>query len=42
MAEAQRKKWYYNQKIGTIALKPGDLILSREEEDQGQMGGQAS
>ena len=26
-AEAQRQKWYYNQKIGVIGLKPGDLIL---------------
>ena len=48
MAEAQRQKWYYDWKIGTVGLKPGDLILVKadafqmEEEDQGQMGGQAS
>ena len=26
-AEAQRQKWYYNWKIGTIGLKPGNLVL---------------
>ena len=47
-AGAQRQKCYYDQKIGAIGLKPHNLILSqyrclsREEEDQGQMGGQAS
>ena len=47
-AEAQRQKWYYYWRIGAIGLKPGDLVLIKayafqgEEEDQGQMGGQAS
>ena len=27
MEEARRQKWYYDQKIGAIGLKPGDLIL---------------
>ena len=46
MAKAWRQKWYYDWKIGAIGLKPGDLILVKadtfQEEDQGQMGGQAS
>ena len=48
VAEAQRQKWYSNQKIGAIGLKPSNLVLVkagcllREAEDQGQMGGQAS
>ena len=25
--EACRQKWYYNRKIGTVNLKPGDLVL---------------
>ena len=46
-AETQRQKWYYNWKIGNVALKPDNLILVKAdtfqgEEDQGQMGGQAS
>ena len=27
MAEAHLQKWYYNRKIGTVNLKPGNLIL---------------
>ena len=27
MAEAQWQKWYYDQKIGAMDLKPGDLVL---------------
>ena len=27
VAEAQRQKWYCNQKIGTMDLKPGNLVL---------------
>ena len=27
MAEAYSQKWYYDQKIGTVDLKPGDLVL---------------
>ena len=25
--EACQQKWYYNIKIGTVNLKPGDLVL---------------
>ena len=44
-AEAQIHKWYYDQKIGTIGFEAmwsclsQGRCLSREEEDQGQMGG---
>ena len=27
MAEAHQQKWYYDQKIGAVNLKPGNLIL---------------
>ena len=30
-AKAQRQKWYYDQKIGTIGLKPGDPILVKAD-----------
>ena len=39
--EARRQKWYYNRKIGTVNLKPCDLVLVKadawkgKEEDQG-------
>ena len=36
MAEAQRQKWYYDQKMGTIGLKPGDLILVKANAFQGK------
>ena len=26
-AEVHRQKWYYDRKIGTVNLKPGDLVL---------------
>ena len=26
-AEACRQKWYYDRKIGTVNLKPGNLVL---------------
>ena len=41
MAEACRQKWYYDRKIGTVNLKPGNLVLVKadawegKEEDQG-------
>ena len=35
-AEAQRQKQYYNWKIGTIGLKPGDLILVKADAFQGK------
>ena len=36
MAEAQRQKQYYNQKIGAIGLKPGDLVLVMADTFQGK------
>ena len=27
MAEACKQKWYYDRKIGTVNLKPGNLVL---------------
>ena len=36
MAEAQRQKWYYNQKIGDICLKPGDVILVKADTYKGK------
>ena len=30
-AKAQRQKWYYDQKIDTIGLKPGDSILVKAD-----------
>ena len=27
MVEACRQKWYYDREIGTVNLKPGDLVL---------------
>ena len=36
MAEAQRQKWYYDWKIGTIGLKPGDLVLVKADAFQGK------
>ena len=35
-AEAQRQKSYYDQKIGTIGLKPGNLVLVKEDAFQGK------
>ena len=36
MAEVQRQKQYYHQKIGTIGLKPGNLILVKADAFQGK------
>ena len=36
MAEAQRQKWYYDQKIATIGLKLGDLVLVKADAFQGK------
>ena len=39
--EVHQQKWYYNRKIGTVNLKPGNLVLVKAEafkgkrEDQG-------
>ena len=36
MAEAQRQKWYNDQKIGSIGLKSGSLILVKMDAFQGK------
>ena len=36
MAEAQRQKWYSDQKIGIAGLKPGDLVLVKADAFQGK------
>ena len=36
MAEGQRQKWYYNQKISTVGLKPGNLVLVKADAFQGK------
>ena len=35
-AEACRQKWYYNRKIGTVNLKPGDLVLVKADAWKGK------
>ena len=35
-AEAHQQKWYYDQKIGTVNLKPGDLILVKADAFKGK------
>ena len=35
-AEARRQKWYYNRKVGTVNLKPGDLILVKADAWKGK------
>ena len=30
-AEARRQKWYYDQKVGTVNLKPGNLVLVKAD-----------
>ena len=35
-AEAQRQKWYYDQKIGAVGLKPGNLVLVKADTFQGK------
>ena len=35
-AEAQWQKWYYDQKIGAMDLKPGDLVLVKADTFQGK------
>ena len=34
--EAQRQKYYYDQKIGTMDLKPGDLVLVEADAFKGK------
>ena len=36
MAEARRQKQYYDQKIGTMNLKPGDLVLVKADAYKGK------
>ena len=36
MAEACRQKWYYNRKIGTVNLKPGNLVLVKADAWKGK------
>ena len=36
MAEAQQQKWYYDQKIGTVDLKPGNLVLVKIDAFKGK------
>ena len=36
MAEAHQQKWYYDQKIGTMNLKPGDLVLVKADAFKGK------
>ena len=30
-AEAHQQKWYYDQKIGAVNLKPGNLVLVKAD-----------
>ena len=36
MAEACQQKWYYDRKIGTVNLKPGNLILVKADAFKGK------
>ena len=36
MAEACRQKWYYDRNIGTVNLKPGDLVLVKADAFKGK------
>ena len=35
-AEACQQKWYYNRKIGTVNLKPGNLVLVKADAFKGK------
>ena len=35
-AEACQQKWYYDRKIGTVNLKPGDLVLVKVDAWKGK------
>ena len=35
-AEAPQQKWYYDRKIGTENLKPGDLVLVKADAWKGK------
>ena len=34
--EACQQKWYYDRKIGAVNLKPGDLVLVKEDAWKGK------
>ena len=36
MAEVCQQKWYYDQKISTVNLKPGDLVLVKADASKGR------
>ena len=36
MAEAHHQKWYYDIKIGTVNLKPGNLVLVKADAFKGK------
>ena len=36
MVEACQQKWYYDRKIGTVNLKPGNLILVKADAFKGK------
>ena len=36
MAETCRQKWYYDRKIDTVNLKPGDLVLVKADAFKGK------
>ena len=36
MAEVCQQKWYYDQKIGAVNLKPGDLVLVKVDAFKGK------
>ena len=35
-AEVCQQKWYYDRKIGAVNLKPGDLVLVKEDAWKGK------
>ena len=35
-AEVHQQKWYYDRKIGTVNLKPGDLVLVKADAFKGR------
>ena len=35
-AEAHQQKWYYDRKIGTVNLKPGNLVLVKADAWKGK------
>ena len=35
-AEAHQQKWYYDKKIGTVNLKPGNLVLVKVDAWKGK------